>query len=260
MTATLTGTAPSSADANAGQLPPPPAEGLVLPLGTLAGQIGVGVEARDGRLVVRLVSPSRDDYYATSRARQTYTLTGRLVTAGSTQARDLDFTGCGPGCYLADTPWGDGDNLLTLHASSHGWTGGTVSMIVAWPVADGATRLGQVVSAMRAQREILFTETVTSDTSQPTGEPTLIRLPSADFLALQPYGSGVAPQVVTLPTTTAGQTRLALGFPAEGRYGQLTLDAQHRIIDEVQVDPKHVTRRHYQYGPQNDQKSITYPG
>lgn len=243
--ATLTGAAPSPADANAGQLPPPPAEGLVLPLGTLAGQIGVGVEASDGRLVVRLVTPSRDDYYATSRTRQTYTLTGRLVTAGSTQARDLDLTGCGPGCYLADTPWADGDNLLTLHASAPGWTGGTVSMIVAWPVADGATRLRQVVSAMRAQPEISYTETVTSDTSQPTGEPTPIRLPSAEFLALQPYGTGVAPQVVTLPATAAGQTRLALGFPAEGRYVQLTLDAQHRIIDEVQVDPKHLTRRQY---------------
>jgi len=102
---------------------------------------------------------------------------------------------------------------------------------------------------MRAQREVSFTETVTSDTSQPTGEPTTLRLRSADFLALQPYGTGVATQVVALPASTPGQTRLALGYPAEGRYVELTLDTRHRIIDEVQVDPKHLTRRHYLYDP-----------
>ncbi|MEV4202993.1 copper resistance CopC/CopD family protein [Micromonospora globbae] len=246
VTATLTATAPPG-DATSGQLPPPPPVGRVVPLGTLAGQIGVGVQASDGRLVVRLATPSRDDYYTTSRTTQAYALTGRLVPAGAA-ARDLRFRGCGPGCYLADTPWVDGDNLLTLHASAPGWRGGAASLVVPWPVGDGTAALTRAVAAMRGLPQVAFTETVTSDTSAPTPDPTPITLSGADFLTMQPYGNGQAPQVVALPAA-AGQTRLALGYPAEARFIEVTLDDRYRLVDEVQVDPKHLTRRHYLYQP-----------
>ena len=246
VTATLTATAPP-ADATSGQLAPPPPAGPVVPLGTLAGQIGVGVQASEGRLVVRLATPSRDDYYTTSGTTQAYALTGRLVPAGAA-ARDLRFRGCGSGCYLADTPWSDGDNLLTLHASAAGWRGGVVSLVVPWPVGDGTAALTRAVAAMRGLPRVAFTETVTSDTSRPTPDPTSITLSGADFLTLQPYGTGQAPQVVALPAT-AGQTRLALGYPAEARFIELILDDRYRIVNEVQVDPKHLTRRHYLYQP-----------
>jgi len=247
VTATLTVT-PPPADSAAGQLPPPPPAGVVVPLGTLAGQIGVGVQASDGRVVVRLAAPSREDYYSTTRTTQTYELTGRLIPADRAGSPDLAFRGCGQGCYLAEVDWADGDNLLTLHAAAEGWHGGTVSLLVPWPVGDGTARLAQAVAAMRALPEVAFTETVTSDTSQPTPDPTPLTLDAADFLTLQPYGTGQAPQAVQLPAA-AGQTRLALGYPAEARYIQLTLDDQLRIIDEVQVDPKHLTRRHYLHQP-----------
>jgi copper transport protein len=247
LTATLTGT-PPPADATAGQLPPLAAQGLVLPLATLAGQVGVVIEASQGRLVVRLATPSRDDYYTTTRTTQTFTLTGRLVSGGDSEPHDLPFTGCGPGCFLANTGWGNGDNLLTLHVSAHGWTGGIVSFIVPWPVTDAGNLLAQAIAAIGAQTKVTYTEAVTSDTSQPTPEPITLSLPAADWLALQPYSSGQAAQAVLVPTTT-GLTRLALGYPAESRFVEITLDDQHRIVDEVQVDPKHVTRRHYLYNP-----------
>jgi hypothetical protein len=70
-------------------------------------------------------------------------------------------------------------------------------------------------------------------------------LTSADFAATEPYSSGDAPQMVLLPATATRQTRLALGFPAEARYVQLTLDQTGRIVQEVQIDPKHLPRRQF---------------
>jgi copper transport protein len=194
--------------------------------------------------------PSREDYYATTRTRQAYSLTGRLVAAGTRSVQDLRFRGCGcgPGCYLADTRWADCDNLLTLRASAAGWRGGVASLVVPWPVHDGSATLTRAVAAMRALPEVSFTETVTSDTSGPTPDPTPLTLAAADFLTLQPYGTGQSPQVVALPTAT-GQTRLPLGYPAEARFIELTVDEHSRIIDEVQIDPKHLTRRHHLYQP-----------
>jgi hypothetical protein len=45
----------------------------------------------------------------------------------------------------------------------------------------------------------------------------------------------------------AGPARLAVGFPAEGRYAELVLDADSRVVEETLVDPKHLTRRRFVY-------------
>jgi copper transport protein len=74
-------------------------------------------------------------------------------------------------------------------------------------------------------------------------DPTPLTLTGGDLLAGQLYGAGLAPQIVALPATAAGQTRLAVGFPAEARYAQLTLHQADRIVEEVQADPKHLIRR-----------------
>src|SRR5258708_17735909 len=74
LSATLVSTPPVS---GAQQPAPPEPKGPVLPLGTLAGQIGVAVAASDGQLVVRLSTPRRGDYYAAQPALH-FTLSGRL--------------------------------------------------------------------------------------------------------------------------------------------------------------------------------------
>jgi len=217
-------------------------------VGTLAGQVGVAVAASDRQLVVRLAAPSRTDYYAKP-TKHTFGLTGRLAPAGGTP-HDLTFRGCGDGCYLARAMWGSGDNVLTLRAAATGWRGGTASLILPWPVQPAPQQLTRAVQAIRGVGEFTLYETVSSDTTTAPPDPTPIRLTGPAFLNLEPYGSGIAPQVVQLPTTTAGtagQTRLALGFPAEARYVQLTLDDTGRITDEIQVDPKHFSRRHFTY-------------
>jgi copper transport protein len=73
LSATLVSTTPVK---GATQPAPPEPTGPVLPLGALAGQIGVAVAASDGQLVVRLSAPRRGDYYAAQPDRH-YTLSGR---------------------------------------------------------------------------------------------------------------------------------------------------------------------------------------
>ncbi len=65
VTAALVSTPPAR---NAPQPFAPPPAGVVLPLGTLAGQVGVAVAASDGQLVVRLSTPRVGDYYAPATA------------------------------------------------------------------------------------------------------------------------------------------------------------------------------------------------
>ena len=238
---------PTAPDPVVGQLPPPAPAGPVLPLGTLAGQVGVGVAASDGQLVVRLAAPSRSDYYDPDAGRQRFTLSARLTGEASEGARDLRLRGCGQGCYVADAAWRDGNNVLTLQVAAEGWRGDVVSLVVPWPPQPAADQLTAAVAATRAAGKVAVYETVTSDTTGPLPEPTVLPMTGADYVAMQPYNTGVAPQVVQLPDDAAGQTRLALSFPAEARYLQVTLDKARRIVEEVQVDPKHLTRHHFVY-------------
>ncbi|KMO73461.1 hypothetical protein [Mycolicibacterium chlorophenolicum] len=100
-------------------------------MGTLAGQIGVAVAASDGQLVVRLHAPRRSDYYAAEPDRR-YTLSGRLDRPGGLDT-ELDFRGCGQGCFLTETAWADGENVLSLAAGAGDARGASVSLLMPWP-------------------------------------------------------------------------------------------------------------------------------
>ena len=68
----------------------------------------------------------------------------------------------------------------------------------------------------------------------------------ASFVATELYSAGIAPQIVQL-RGDGDTVRLAVGFPAEGRYAELVLDTANRILEETLVDAKHVTRRRFVY-------------
>ncbi len=225
-------------------LAPPPPVGVVLPLATLAGQVGVAVAASDGQLVVRLSTPRRGDYY-TAGETPWYELAATVVPGGA-GARELRLRGCGEGCFVAPVIWITGENLLNLRVQARGWPGGTVGLVVAWPVVPAPERLVRAVEAMDTAGEIIVYEAVTSDTSTPWPEPTLLHLTGAAFVATEPYSSGVAPQVVAVRADTT-RARLALGFPAEGRYVELVLDGHDCIVEETLADAKHLTRRRFVY-------------
>jgi copper transport protein len=238
LSATLVSTAPVTV---AVQPVPPEPRGPVLPLGTLAGQIGVAVAASDGQLVVRLATPRRGDYYA-AQADVRYTLSGRLGRPAGDDRR-LMFRGCGQGCFVADADWGDGENVLSLAAGADTARGGSVSLLVPWPTLQGADELARAVAATRAAGDITVYEAVTSDTTTGSAEPKPLDVSAEFFVSQEPYAAGSAPQVVRLAGGT-GATRLALGYPAASINVLLTLDRAGRIADVVLTDPKHlVTRR-----------------
>jgi copper transport protein len=238
LSATLVSTTPVK---GAVQPAPPEPSGPVLPLGALAGQIGVAVAASDGQLVVRLSAPRRGDYYAAQPDRH-YTLSGRFGRPDGAEAA-LRFRGCGQGCFVAHPVWGDGDNVLSLAAGADDAKGAAVSLLVPWPTLPGAADLTRAVAATRAAGELTVYESVTSDSTTGTGEPTPLDLSAEFFISQEPFQAGNAPLAVRL-SGGSGATRLALGYPAASINVLLTLDRAGRITDETLTDPSHlVTRR-----------------
>jgi copper transport protein len=245
LSATLVSTTPAT---GAVQTAPPEPRGPVLPLGALAGQIGVAVAASDGQLVVRLATPRRGDYYA-AQPDVRYALSGR-VGRPTGDDRPLTFRGCGQGCFVAATDWADGENVLSLSAGADTAKGGSVSLLVPWPTLPGADELARAVAATRAAGDITVYEAVTSDTTTGSGEPKPLNVTAEFFVSQEPYAAGSAPQAVRLAGGTRA-TRLALGYPAASINVLLTLDRTGRIVDETLTDPRHLVTRRIVY-PEHD--------
>ncbi|PXY17574.1 copper resistance protein CopC [Prauserella flavalba] len=222
---------------------PPPARGLEVPLGALAGQVGVVAAASDGQLVVRLSTPRGGDYYAPDEQQQ-YNLSG-AVAAGD-EDRVLTFRACGEGCFTTPVDWRAGENVVTLRAGADGWRGGVVALVVPWPAQRAATELARVVKVMRAIDGFTVYEAVTSDTTQRLPAPQRLDLAGEFFMAQEPYASGVAPLAVRI-ARDGEPVQLALGFPAASTTVRLTLDDQGRISEETLTDGSHLIHRRFVY-------------
>lgn len=240
ISAVLVSTPPAASQSPA----PPSPRGPVLPLGALAGQVGMSTAASEGQLVVRLSTPRRGDYYAPQSSPE-YALSGQL-TADRTDAAALKFRGCGEGCFTAPADWRDGDNVLTLQVQAPGWRGGTVSLLVPWPTQPGTDDLTRAVNAMRAVDRITIYEGVTSDTTTGVPNPQQLDVTGPFFVSQEPYASGIAPIAVRISRRDQ-PVRLALGFPAASINVALTLDAQGRISEETLTDDTHLIRRRFVY-------------
>ncbi|GAB3366470.1 MULTISPECIES: copper resistance CopC/CopD family protein [Amycolatopsis] len=231
----------STPPAGSQQSGPPPASGLVVPLGALAGQIGVSAAASDGQLVVRLSTPRRGDYYS-PQAAQDFSLSGRLSAGDS----DLSFRGCGEGCFVSTVDWRAEDNVLTLNAGAAGWHGGVVSLIVPWPARPGNGDLSRAVEKLRSAEKLTVYESVTSDTSAAAPPPQRLDLTGSFFAAQEPYASGVAPLAARI-SPDGRPVRLALGYPAASTDVVLALDGQGRISEETLSDDTHLIHRRFVY-------------
>jgi copper transport protein len=225
-------------------VPAPAPVGLVVPIGDLAGQIGVNGAASEGQLVVRLSAPRRGDYYGPEEPTD-YNLSGTLAEPGGTPV-PLAFRACGEGCFVASADWRLGENIVSLRAGAAGWQGATVAARVAWPPQPAGSLLSEVVAAMGVAGQLEVFEAVTSNTANAMPQPTRLQVDSGFFLASEPYGSGQAPQAALI-SQSPGPRRIAIGFPAERLYATLTLDQRNRIVDETLVDAKHLVRRHFVY-------------
>ncbi|SEP53331.1 copper resistance CopC/CopD family protein [Amycolatopsis saalfeldensis] len=240
LSAVLVSTPPATSQ----QPGPPPPRGQVVPLGTLAGQVGVTAQASDGQLVVRLTTPRRGDYYAPEAA-QSFTLSGQL-TSPHHESTPLEFSGCGNGCFMSTVDWSPGDNVLSLHAQASTWRGGNVSLLVPWPVTSGAAELARAVQALRTVDHLTVYEAVTSDTTTALPEPQQLELTGEFFAAQEPYAAGSAP-IATRISRDGQPVRLALGYPAAATTVALTLDAQGRISEETLTDDTHLIHRRFVY-------------
>jgi copper transport protein len=237
-TAVLISTPPPSGSAQIAA-PPPQPRGLVIPLGTLVGQIGVSVNASDDLLVVRLSAPRRGDYY-TPQPDQVYDLSASL------DDQPLRLSGCGAGCYWAPATWRPGDNSLLLRAAARGWAGGTAGRLVSWPPRPAAAVLAELVATTRKAGQLVVYEAVTSDTSRPLPEPARLDVGADFFVSQEPYSDGTAP--IAVLTSSQGQPmQLLLSYPAASVNVQLTLDEQGRISAETLTDSTHLTTRRFAY-------------
>ncbi|WP_158300496.1 copper resistance protein CopC [Arthrobacter crystallopoietes] len=222
---------------------PPPATGPAVITGALAGNVGITATASEGQLVVQLTAPQTPD--GTGGTDQQYSLSGALAgPSGRTQ--ELDMRGCGTGCYVSAATWENGSSRLTLTATAEGWTGGRAGITVAWPASPAPELLTEVVSTMAQIPEFTVHEVVTSDTTQGLGAPASLQVEGPRFLDRALYGSGTAPWTNRLPDED-GHRRLALAYPAENAYFELTLADDGRILSETLAAPHHQVTRTYIY-------------
>ncbi|MEC3974426.1 copper resistance CopC/CopD family protein [Amycolatopsis sp. H20-H5] len=234
----------STPPATSKQPGPPPPRGQVVPLSTLAGQVGVTAQASDGQLVVRLTTPRRGDYYAPQTV-QHFTLSGRL-TAPRQDSTPVEFHGCGDGCFMSTVDWKAGDNVLSLHADASTWLGGTVSLLVPWPATSGTAELARAVQALRRMDRLTLYESVTSDTTTALPEPQQLDLTGEFFASQEPYAAGSAP-IATRISRDGQPVRLALGYPAAAITVALTLDGRGRLSEETLTDDTHLIHRRFVY-------------
>ncbi len=219
---------------------PPPASGPVVPVGGRAGEVGIYGTASAGQIVLHLAAPQDSG----SQEQQIPAALTLASPGGPLHA--LTARGCGPGCLVAPVRWVTGDNLLALHVTPVGAVGGTATAEIPWPPASGDQLLRRVAAVLRATPGMTLDELVTSDTAFGPGRAYATRLTGSQFLATEPYASGVAAVAVLAPAA-GGQVRLLLGFPADGIWAGLTLGAGDHIVAETLTDPDHLITRRFRY-------------
>jgi copper transport protein len=235
---------PTPAPATADLGYPPPVSGPAVRLGTLAGQIAVGIAASENRLELRLRVPDVGRELGESEAPK-FQVSAR-VSAPRQAAAVVALRPCGPGCFVGPVSWSAGTWYVDLRVDADGWSGGAAVFPVRWVPVVAPDVLPRIRAVMAAQTAFRVMETVTSDTSRVAPKPQRITTNGREFVASEPYGSPPDPQVVTIRRATAGNV-FAFGLPAEGIYVELEVDASYRIIREKLAAPKHLTERTFSY-------------
>lgn len=227
----------SGVAAAATPLGPPPPVGPALTLAGKAGWLEVYLTAAANRLLVRVFTP--DDNATPTRLRD---LTAQRP--GMTRSTVLLPRPCGSGCFTLPFQWSRGSTRVRLRVSNAKWRGGRLSFTVPWPLLPPLRRgLTRVISTMRAQSAVRFTERVSSTPGAAFART--IRLSGTQFVAAEPYSvrlSGVRP----LPRRR-GQRQLILYLSGSNIWVHLWIGARERIQREVIVDPGHLIQRTFSY-------------
>jgi copper transport protein len=247
-TAVLVSVAPAGPASTDLAAPPPPV-GVVVPAGTLAGQITVIATASAGQLVVRMTTPDRDDLGAEASTPGSavtpadYGVMG-VLTAGGQPPRTLALRGCGAGCFTTPVRWQQGSNLLSLTIAAAPWHGGIADLDIPWPPRPDPTVLSTVLTAMRTVGEMTLHEAVTSDYTGYPGNENTSQLPGAEFLATEPYASGGGNPVIL--GGGPDSTEIGLSYP-EGEAIRLFVAGDGRILREEDTTPNHLITITFEY-------------
>ncbi|WP_326718719.1 copper resistance protein CopC/CopD [Streptomyces sp. NBC_00243] len=219
----------------------PPTTGPIVPAGIRAGEIGISARASTGQIIIELTAPQVGDPDD-----QSYDLSATLADPRGTR-RALKLRGCGTGCFYTLLTWRKGTSHLTLTASAgEEWAGGRAGLAVTWPSRPDAALLRETVAAMKEAPRFMLHELVTSNTARGLGDLKQLPITGKEFLAAEPYGSGIAPVTTRLPDEN-GHRRLALAYPAEHTQLDLTLDEDGRILHETLTAPNHLVTRTFVY-------------
>lgn len=220
-------------------LPPPAPVGPVVQLGTLAGNLTIGLAASAGQLRLHVTTPSSDDGDPTP-----LQVRAALLQPGVSTVR-VKLRPCGQGCFAAPVQW-RGTTDVQIDASARGWHGGRADLRVPWPPAPGGAALARMFPAMRAIHRFRLHEQVSSDTTRPAGLVTTLTLSGLEFLKAEPYRTAVAGAVL-LPDPHR-RLRIAFGV-GDTFFVELVLDGRGRISAETLTTPNHLIRRTFVYPP-----------
>ncbi len=182
-----------------------------------------------------------------------YQLTAQLAAAGGPPA-PVALRDCGAGCWLAAPQWQDGTNQLTVDVAADGFTGGQVTLDVAWALTPAPELLAAVQQAMGAQSAIRTTETVTSGFGTPPAHHSTRT--GQEYLQTQPWAEGGATDAVVTSDATGRTLRFAL--PALGYHFAFRLAPDNRVLSEHIVTGNHLLNRTYTYPtPPGEQPTAT---
>jgi len=239
VTALLVSVAPPGPTTTALAAPPAPT-GLVVPAGTLAGEVTVLAQASTGEFVAHLSTP--DDG-----GQSGFQVAATLTLAGDT-THPLNLAGCGQGCYTAPVNWRTGTNAVVLTITATPWHGGIAHLDIPWPPRSDPTLLPAVLSTMRAVPHVAVREATTSDYSGNPGTEQPLPASGARFVDAEPYATGGGNAVVlrTLGENNA-ETEIGLAFP-DGQVVRLFVNTgDHRILREERVTPNHLITATFVY-------------
>jgi putative copper export protein len=226
--------APAVATSDEALLGPPPIAGPAARGAGLAGNMTVGVQAGGGRLDILVYNESTGGIEDARIDASAVLPDGRFV--------ELHPRSCGSGCFTQQLELPEGTSVVSVAATSDGWTDGVVDLEVTMPPAEyQPERLHEILSKMRAVPTLKLTETVNSGPgATATSHATLS---GEEFIALEVYAAGDLDEVSLLNE----EPGVRLYLPGSRILVDLELDETGRVKRERIVSPGHEITRTFTY-------------
>lgn len=219
-------------------LGPPPLRGPALRLGSLVGNLAVGVAATERELRFEIVKPGAvgaPGAEVAVEARQP----GKL-------AADLYPRPCGDGCFTIRFRLPRGTTTIAARVSAPGWTGGTARFDIPWPPRrEQPQLLARVARTMAAQPKLRVTELVTSGPGTNT-TPFDVAISGRRLLESEGYGRGGVD--VRVIGRRGGLTELVFALPPSKLWYRMWIDNRFRVRRQVLVNAGHRITRTFEYG------------